>query len=252
VPAGDPAGAKARTPVDDYTAPTTPVRRQPPNDGRLPHDRKRRRTFVGAAAAGAVLVAAISWYAVATMAPAGSPASGSPAPVQPPAPEPVPPAPVPVPPAAPPPIDRGDPPGQVAAPPGQAGASGPPSAEPPQAPAFEQSLKAAQVYESVRNFRGALQEYDAVLKIAPDLKAAVEGRQRVRAALAEQAERTTRARALVRRASDRYEAGDYQAAIADLRQALDLVPQLTEATTLLTKVERARAAEANVRKRPGD
>jgi tetratricopeptide (TPR) repeat protein len=113
-------------------------------------------------------------------------------------------------------------------------------------------LKGALAFEEVRRLRDALREYDAVLAIAPDQKAAIEGRQRVKAALAEQAERTTRARALVRRANDRYEAGDYQTAIEDLRQALNLVPQLAEATTLLTRVERAQAAEANVRKRPGD
>ena len=66
---------------------------------------------------------------------------------------------------------------------------------------------------------------------------------------AQLAARRTRVREFVGKADQAYQEGAYDAAIEDLRQAIQLDPDSTESRDLLGRVEKAKAAEETVAKR---
>jgi serine/threonine-protein kinase len=94
--------------------------------------------------------------------------------------------------------------------------------------------------ESEGRLQDALREYAAVLRLLPESDVATRGVVRVEAELQNRADR------LVRRARASYEAGDYDAAMRDLEQALQSRPSHRDASEMLRRVRLARAAD------PGD
>jgi tetratricopeptide (TPR) repeat protein len=158
----------------------------------------------------------------------------------------------------------------------------PPVAQEPPAPAqsqpepevdrkaveFTRVMTEATTAEQASRWADARARYQEALTLMPDHSDARAGLARMAARLAPpapapapvgpaarkadgpSAEDRVRANGLVRRATSKYEAGDYDGAIADLNQALVSVPGHDGAATLLKAVLRAKDTEAKMPRRP--
>lgn len=141
----------------------------------------------------------------------------------------------------------------------QAPAEAPSESEP------DRLMREGRTLEEQEQWAEARARYQAVLALAPSHALASEGVSRIAARLKPAAppavtpppadtgvtaEDRVRANGLVRRATGKYEAGDYDGAIEDLNRAVEAVPSLDAARGLLNKVLLAKDAEAKIRRRP--